>query len=649
MSFRKRILSILILLSFISPSLSAAAPPPRIAGANRYATSIALSQASYSKADTITLVSGINSADALTASTLANLMKGPMLLCPDDHLSPELKKELSRLGVQSALLIGGNSSLSPQIETELKRLGIKTERLAGADRYATSLRILDRILTLTKPKNLLVAHNEADAISSSAYRRDDKPLVLYRDNAEAILRYQIPVTLIGGEQSLSADVAKKLHAEDRIAGKNRYETALRLAERSGAQRFVIVNAHLFQDALSASSYAFVHHAAILLSERDHLEPSVRAFLNGRPATLIGGTASLSNNLFEKPVPENALFESWRTRNGYSDRPRLTPAQIEALNNTALHDTPTLYQPWANSADSAAIRAQILKLSGHHANAAVSGVTGQKEYAVTVRRVSLRKYPSSTQKITENGDLYVETTVNPGEPVSILHRSKDKKFAFVMTRDYLAWAPADALALTDQNTLRTLYSSYKNQAVVSQKQMVIDDNIWRMGAHVLLYKGEVAVPIKDADGRLQWRYVAQPEGVGVLPFTEENIVRQAMRFLDTKYGWGDSLDGIDCSGFVQDVYGSMGIILPRNTQTQRLYAPAEKQMVKGLSLKEAARLQIGDLLYTDSHVMIYIGKDEADRPSVIHATGGRIGRVVIEPLSKTGQMSRIISLVRIPKS
>ncbi|MBE8952518.1 MAG: C40 family peptidase, partial [Quinella sp. 1Q7] len=58
----------------------------------------------------------------------------------------------------------------------------------------------------------------------------------------------------------------------------------------------------------------------------------------------------------------------------------------------------------------------------------------------------------------------------------------------------------------------------------------------------------------------------------LPCTENNLIRQAFRFLGEGYGWGGLEDGVDCSAFVQDVYRSVGIELPRDADRQAKAMP-----------------------------------------------------------------------------
>src|SRR3546814_6380766 len=62
----------------------------------------------------------------------------------------------------------------------------------------------------------------------------------------------------------------------------------------------------------------------------------------------------------------------------------------------------------------------------------------------------------------------------------------------------------------------------------------------------------------------------------LPLTRANIIRQGFRFLGERYGWGHGYNGRDCSGFVSEVYRSMGVQLPRNTSDQSV-SPALDQL------------------------------------------------------------------------
>lgn len=85
-----------------------------------------------------------------------------------------------------------------------------------------------------------------------------------------------------------------------------------------------------------------------------------------------------------------------------------------------------------------------------------------------------------------------------------------------------------------------------------------------------------------------------------------IVRYACQFIGNKYVWGgnDLNNGIDCSGFTQQVYGHFGISLPR-------WSGAQGNCGTPVSLAEA---KAGDLIWYSGHVAIYMGNNQ-----IVHAS------------------------------
>lgn len=95
--------------------------------------------------------------------------------------------------------------------------------------------------------------------------------------------------------------------------------------------------------------------------------------------------------------------------------------------------------------------------------------------------------------------------------------------------------------------------------------------------------------------------------------QKKIVKNADTWLGTPYAWGgNTKSGVDCSGFVKQVYSTVGYDLPRTAATQ--YEYSEK-----ISTSE---LKCGDLVFFKkndkiSHVGIYIGGNE-----IIHSASGK---------------------------
>lgn len=91
----------------------------------------------------------------------------------------------------------------------------------------------------------------------------------------------------------------------------------------------------------------------------------------------------------------------------------------------------------------------------------------------------------------------------------------------------------------------------------------------------------------------------------------SIVSYAEKFLGNPYvlGGNSLTDGIDCSGFTQQIYRKFGISLPRTSYEQRTVG-------KAVSYENA---QPGDIICYPGHVAIYIGNGK-----IIHASSPRTG-------------------------
>lgn len=82
----------------------------------------------------------------------------------------------------------------------------------------------------------------------------------------------------------------------------------------------------------------------------------------------------------------------------------------------------------------------------------------------------------------------------------------------------------------------------------------------------------------------------------------DVVADAKKYLGVPYVWGgtDPLKGMDCSAFVQRVYGDLGYSLPR---------VSSEQATQGTAVASLAEAQPGDILAFGSpvhHVAIYLG-------------------------------------------
>jgi len=107
-------------------------------------------------------------------------------------------------------------------------------------------------------------------------------------------------------------------------------------------------------------------------------------------------------------------------------------------------------------------------------------------------------------------------------------------------------------------------------------------------------------------------------------TKSELTQMALLYLNVPYVWGGkSVFGIDCSGFVQQLYKMAGVKLPRDAYQQA-------EIGEPLSFIEEA--EPGDLAFFDNSdgKIIHVGMIIEDN-KIIHAHG----KVRIDPIDTTG--------------
>ena len=292
------------------------------------------------------------------------------------------------------------------------------------------------------------------------------------------------------------------------------------------------------------------------------------------------------------------------------------------------------------------------------------------YGLVVKRAALRSFPTDTRVFTSTDDhdidRFQETAEFPGTPVVIAHESRDGHWLFVVSPRYAAWTHRENVAEGSASQVLG-YAGKQPQRIVTgagvstvytPERPAVSQLPLDMGVAVPVLADQPAdqpvngqspyashvieLPLRGADGKLAFspalvQRIADT-GDSYLPFTEANLIRQAFKFLGERYGWGHDYDGRDCSGFVSDVYRSMGVQMPRNTSKQAISPAFTHQLFTDQDshetrTKAALALQVGDLVYIPGHVMMVIGKLHGS-PYVIHDTAG------IAYLDGSGAMRRV---------
>jgi putative cell wall-binding protein len=114
----------------------------RIGGADRYATAVQLSAATFSPGVEVAFIAtGSGFADALAAGPAA-LGDGPVLLATRDAIPSSTAAELDRLNPGRIVVLGGESVVSAAVLEAARSYTMGTvTRIGGADRYATAVQL----------------------------------------------------------------------------------------------------------------------------------------------------------------------------------------------------------------------------------------------------------------------------------------------------------------------------------------------------------------------------------------------------------------------------------------------------------------------------------------------------------------------------
>lgn len=84
----------------------------RLAGANRYATSVQISRSAYGSSDSVFVATGEKFPDGLAGGPVAALLPGPLLLVTPTQLPSVIKSELQRLNPDRVYILGGTGVVS---------------------------------------------------------------------------------------------------------------------------------------------------------------------------------------------------------------------------------------------------------------------------------------------------------------------------------------------------------------------------------------------------------------------------------------------------------------------------------------------------------------------------------------------------------
>lgn len=265
------------------------------------------------------------------------------------------------------------------------------------------------------------------------------------------------------------------------------------------------------------------------------------------------------------------------------------------------------------------------------------------YAFVIKTTDQRVLPTEEGLYENPGSIEFDELQNSGldigDPAAVLCDSRDGLWCYTITRLSEGWVRKDALVFCSAEDIVNFEKEAPRAVIISRQADLFADQALkdfrgkvRMGISLPVkdqsdgrYVG-VAIPEKGEGGAYkttQWYVKRSDVNIGYLQYTPRTIIEQAFKLLDMPYGWGDMHGEGDCSRLIQEVFATVGIMMPRNSKAQGQIGKLlwNTDSAAGLDKKSIIIANgIGGIttLQLQGHIVIYLGS-VCNEPYAIHAS------------------------------
>jgi hypothetical protein len=268
----------------------------------------------------------------------------------------------------------------------------------------------------------------------------------------------------------------------------------------------------------------------------------------------------------------------------------------------------------------------------------------REYGVIIRQAEMRLYPTNVPAFsTADGrlDRFALTDLCAGNPVCVLHESRDGDYLFVESPIAQGWVKAEDIALGSRNEIRALTEGDTFILARANRVPVYGDpgckrfDRWLYCSARLPLEGKTAagytitLPVRKPNGSLALeRGYLKPDAdvsVGYLPYTKRNVIEQMFRLYGTPYGWHGREGMRDCSGTIRALMRCFGIVTGKNPAITLNSTDRQVRIDPQLSREEKMKIvaQIEPVITVAGnwgHIVLYLGKAKNGMLYFIHEAG-----------------------------
>lgn len=196
---------------------------------------------------------------------------------------------------------------------------IPNSRICGIDRYGTAADIVSKGKTMFSDYAIVATgENYADALCAAPLARKYNAPILFTNTAslnenakKELIDCKIKnVIIVGGTGAVSQNTENQIKALGmtitRIAGINRYDTSVKIAQKLGKiEKITVATGNDYPDALSIATIAAIEGMPILLTDKDSIPTDTMTYINNNKNVsqtyVVGGTGVISDTVSGKLV------------------------------------------------------------------------------------------------------------------------------------------------------------------------------------------------------------------------------------------------------------------------------------------------------------------------------------------------------------
>jgi len=289
------------------------------------------------------------------------------------------------------------------------------------------------------------------------------------------------------------------------------------------------------------------------------------------------------------------------------------------------------------------------------------------YAMTINYTNQRIIPTQKAMLKRKNQIYFDRNQNSAldiaTPIAILHSTKDGSWHYGIAPTSSGWVRDQDIVFGKRKQILNYLNSKNFIVTTASKTSLLIKGVYhdymRMGVkipYLLSVDDNIMVQIptrNNENNRLIFSNATVKKRdihIGYLPYTQENILIQAFKFLHQPYGWGGMFGEQDCSKFIQEIYATTGLYIPRNSASQSRVGQLKIDLN---SLNRATRLEQLEksakpaisILHLKGHIVLYIGNHNGE-PFIIHTVWGSssrhfaLGRTAVTSLNFNGYLNKI---------